>query len=179
MDIREQLIAYLEGTLAPDQRVKVTRHLAQSATWQREYQAVRQTQAELRREMPLFGEPAPDRLKALLPSILEQATRPKRRPLLTTNFQSMILVGSMAVLLVLLPFFLHNSAVDAAGAWPHNVPLQTSTAVVQDSTLEAESVLLVANETTERDELTSILWSASPAPMPGATLEPSREARYR
>lgn len=179
MDIREQLIAYLEGTLSPDQRLQVARSLAESTHWQREYQTVRQTQAQLRREMPLFGEPTPDRLKALLPAILEQTTHPKHRAFPTTNLQSMILVGSMMLVLVLLPFFLHNSAVDAAGAWPHNVPLQTSTAVVQDSTLEADLVLLVADETTERDEVRSILWSASPAPMPGATLEPSREARYR
>lgn len=179
MDIREQLIAYLEGTLPPDQRIQVARCIASSTYWQREYQTARQTQAQLQREMPLLGEPAPDRLKALLPSILEQTAHPKRRVISTANPHSILLVGSLMLVLVLLPFFLHNSAVDAAGAWPQNVPLQTSTAVVQDSTLEAKQVLLVANETTQRDEVRSILWSASPAPMPGATLEPSREARYR
>ncbi len=192
MNTREQLLAYLEGTLTPEHRLRVARRLQDSPRWQRELADIQQMQRQLRLEMPLFGQSTPPNLDTLLPSILEQTTTPRFRwDILRTG---VVVCGVMA-LLVLIPLFLHSTSVDAVTNWSHNVPQNTATQSSQLEELRLGRVIvtdepdyshllldvgdepdLLSDLSIKRGAVVTISWSASPVPMPGATLLPSLQA---
>ncbi len=169
--MREQLIAYLEGTLTPEQRREVALRLQYSMQWQRELTRVEQMQSKLRQQMPLLGQPESGQLESLLPGILERVARPPRRSLHWGGLQTMLMIVGLVAVLVCVPLLLHSTSVDAMVNWSQNVPVSTSTIEPNDGTTEA----LFAISDSEHVAV-NVRYSASPVPMPGATLEPSREA---
>lgn len=164
--MREQLIAYLEGTLKPEECREVALRLQHSAQWRQELGQIQELQAELQQQMPLLGQPAPGQLDVLLSGILDRASRPRRSAFRWDGLQTILLVVGTVAVLVLFPLFLHNTSVDAMVNWSQNVPVSTNTMEPGDGTVEA----------LYEPKLINIRYSASPVPMPGATLEPSREA---
>ncbi len=193
MDIREQLIAYLEGTLTPGQRIRIARRLERSTYWQRELALVQQTHVQLRREMPLLGRPAPGQLEALLPTILDRADGGGRQGNWWSGVQTSLLAGALLATLLLIPLLLHSTSAEAVSGL-QNVPQSTFTQAAQSSesaanVADAGPALLVTEEP-DLERLVSVengdglnaapssvvRWAASPVPMPEATLEPSREA---
>jgi anti-sigma factor RsiW len=181
VDIREQLVAYLDGTLTLEQRWQIARHLATSRHWRDELEKLERTASQLRRDMPGFGQPHPAQLQALLPYILARTSPESRRwDPWKKAIQTSFLVCGALVMLVLVPLLLHSASVDA-GAWSPNVPRSTATQIMhsKDSTAETSAHLVFEDISVKRDLVVSPvarLWSASPVPVPAATFEPSREA---
>jgi hypothetical protein len=178
----------------------VLTRLQSSPEWQRELEALRGVQMQLRTEMRLLGRPERGQLEALLPDILSQAARgkPGRSPR-WSGLQTFVLVSGVLIMILLAPLVLHTSAVDAVGNWQPNVPESTPTLSQHDeNTIEGQLVALEAVATEEPSRLhiqlmtdrggsiplrqaspISARWEASPVPMPGATAEPSREVPRR
>lgn len=138
VDIKEQLLAYLEGTLTPAQRREVVRRLATSHQWQQELENLQQSQSRLKREMPAFGCPTHGQLSALLPDILEKS---KRRPSrLRDKFdwtQGGMLLCMVAVMMMMVPAIIRAQTAVLASTELGNVPHSTNTpSAIRASTLE-------------------------------------------
>lgn len=181
VDTREQLVAYVEGTLTPEQRLQVVRRLAHSPFWQRELEKLHQTDDQLRREMPVFGRPQQTQLQALLPTILAQSQPALCGESWWGKLRASLLVAGTLAVLVMVPLLLNSASADAGGKWSPNVPHSTATQAAQsrESTEEAPARLVYEDISAQREARASmafVRWAASPAPMPGATAEPSRAA---
>jgi hypothetical protein len=142
--------------------------------------------------MPLLGRSDHGQLDALLPDIFERAARSKVRwqpP--TGGAQTMFLICAIFIVLMIVPFVLHNPSANASANFTQEVPLATNTAVssYKKDTMEArytsddgdateEPAILPnvdVNERSERDGGRSLM-SASPVPAPGSTAISSLEA---
>lgn len=181
MDIREQLLAYLENRLSSEQRQRVISRLARSNQWQAEFQKLSTANRSLRQQMPVLGQGHHPQLQALLPNILSQTKqRPQWHEHLWKGVQASLFVGSSLTVLLFLPLLLRSNSFDTARAWSPNVPASTPTEAAQFNALqESTEEVPTPVQPIPQNALASpvaLRWSASPAPMPGATLEPSREA---
>ncbi len=203
MDIKEQLLAYLEGNLTPAQRREVMRRLATSRQWQAELEAIQYSQSQLKREMPAFGCPTSKQLTALLPDILEKSKQPSRLREKVDWTQGGMLLCMIAVMLMMVPVLIKAQTAVLASTNLKNIPATTNTPVsVRASTLEVPRVVAAAHQSNPVAAVAyriqadfqycdlrtglflplsaahSDVWvvGLTPAPVPGSTLEPSREA---
>lgn len=205
MDIKEQLLAYLEGTLTPAQRREVVRRLATSPQWQAELEAIQYSQSQLKREMPAFGCPTHKQLTALLPDILEKSKQPSRLREKVDWTQGGMMLCMIAVMLMMVPILVkaQTAVMDATNL--KNIPATTNTPVaIRASTLEVPRAVVASSNRGSAVEAVayriqadfqycdirtglflpisprtrSDIWPVglTPAPVPGSTLEPSREA---
>ncbi|MBI5929513.1 MAG: hypothetical protein HY862_09405 [Chloroflexi bacterium] len=204
MDIKEQLLAYLEGTLTPTQRREVVRRLATSRQWQEELEALQYSQTQLKREMPAFGCATHKQLSALLPDILEKS---KQRPSLLSEkldwTQGGMLLCMLAVMLMMVPVLIKAQTAVLASTNLKNIPATTNTpGAIRASTSEAPHVVVASANRSDPvavvayriqidfqycDSQSGLFLPISPrtyirvvgmtpAPAPGSTIEPSREA---
>lgn len=182
-DLRETLVAYIEGTLSSDERAEVQRRLQCSAVWQREFAKIEHMQSELKQHMPLIGYHNTAKLDALLPDILQEAAAPTPRRYYWWKGAQIILVMSCVFgVLLMVPIVLQSASAEAQDSWSPNAPVSTSTPGLG-------SIFMVANETEEPppvQEKFSLLrqqsvvavqrlpvhCEASPVPMPDATQAP-------
>lgn len=185
MNRQETLTAYLEGRLSLQQRRAVAEKLATSARWRAELARLEAVQHQLQNEMPLVGRPADERLAALLPDILA-ASRPVSRQRAPSGplVRRLLVAGIFILASFALPLMVVQSTISAQAAAQvlGNVPSVTTTPQAQsDSTVEARNVAapLPDNGFAFRRGQDSFRLSASPVPMPGATVEPSLEAQPR
>jgi hypothetical protein len=170
--VRDLLSAYLDGTLSDQQKVYVAGRLATSASWQRELDRLTDVRRQLSNEMPLVGRPLDGQLAALLPEILEDAQSTNRIDF-RTLLKRTLMGGTLLLTVLILPaiFMQLNGPAHAAVEYIENVPSVTNTPAAQkESTFEP--ITVVRNEFQY-----SFVRFASPVPQPGATLEPSLEAR--
>ncbi|MCQ3930287.1 MAG: hypothetical protein DPW16_07485 [Chloroflexi bacterium] len=205
MDIKEQLLAYLEGTLTPAQRREVVRRLAISHQWQAELEAIQYSQSQLKREMPAFGCPTHKQLTALLPDILEKSKQPSRLREKMDWAQGGMLLCMVAVILMMVPILIKAQTAVLASTNLKNIPATTNTPVaIRVSTLEVPRAVVASSNGANvveavvyriqadfqycdlrtglflpisprtRSDVRAV--GLTPAPVPGSTLEPSREA---
>jgi hypothetical protein len=169
------------------------KHLAESAHWQQELSAVEYVQQQLQFEMPLLGRPMHGQLDALLPDIFERAAhRNSRWQAPTGGTQTLFCICAIFIVLMIVPFVLHNPSANASANFTQEVPLATNTAVssYKKDTMEArytsgdedatqEPVVLPNLDVGERSENEGDrnLMSASPVPAPGGTAIASLEAQ--
>lgn len=203
MDIKEQLLAYLEGTLTPAQRREVVRRLATSRQWQAELETIQYSQSQLKREMPAFGCPTSKQLTALLPDILEKSKRPSPLREKVDWAQGGMLLCMVAVMLMMVPILIRAQTAVLASTNLKNIPATTNTPIsIRVSTLEVPRAVVASSNRSNVvevvayriqtdfqycDSSTGLFLPISPrtdvravgltpAPVPGSTLEPSREA---
>lgn len=206
MDIKEQLLAYLEGTLTPAQRHEVVRRLSTSRHWQQEWETLQYSQTQLKREMPAFGCPTSKQLTTLLPDILKESKRPSRLREKVDWTQGGMLLCMVAVFLMMVPVLIKAQSAVLASTDLKNIPATTNTPIaIRASTLEVPRVVVASADNANPVEAvfyrvqadfqycdsrsgfflpisprnrTNTRWVAgmTPAPAPGSTLEPSREA---
>lgn len=188
MDIQETLTAYLEGTLSQPERLRVAKQLSSSQRWQAEMDRLKDMRHQLSNEMPLIGRSSQSQLAALLPGILETSKSNHQEIDWAIATKQVMLVIAIVMTMVIAPMFLMrlNNSARAAANLIENVPRVTSTPMVNlESTVESDVDLLimlraysVINQVpiSQQSEQSAYM-AASPAPMPGATVEPSLEAR--
>lgn len=192
--MRDQLIGYVEGTLSPEERIRVMKHLADSPHWQQELATVEYVQQQLQLEMPLLGRPQAGQLDALLPDIFERTARSNRSRWQPPSggIQTLFLIGVIFAVLMIVPFILHDPSANAAANFTQEVPLATNTAVsvykqdtfearytttdgevaTQEPAVQLNMDVNVGNADSQRNWM-----SASPVPAPGGTAIPSLEPR--
>lgn len=169
--MRDLLSAYLDGTLSDQQKRYVAGRLAASQAWQRELESLKNVRLQLSNEMPLMGRPLDGQLAALLPEILENAQ--SDRIDFRTLLKRTLMGGTLLLTVLIIPavFMQLNGPAHAAVESIENVPSVTSTpSTHKESTFEPLTVV-------RNDLQISFERFASPVPQPGATLEPSLEAR--
>lgn len=183
MTDKEQLIAFIEGTLTPAQKIRMQRRLERSVKLQTELFHLQRMQSELRNEMSLLGKPLKANLKALLPDILCQTHHPKltyrlrvQEIGLQTFFAACVLVVCLTVAPLLVS--LHQEA-RAANESIENVPRATHTVQAQQKETEEPSVVVWQIASQSRQNSNSAFRSAIPVPPPHVTLEPSVEPSRR
>lgn len=167
--MKKLLSAYLEGTLSTDKKQYVARQLRQSSAWQAEFETLRHVQFELKNEMPFMGRTDQMQLAALLPDILNEAQSDRFDvgAFIKRTLMSSILLLTLLVFPTL--FMQLTGPAHAAINSVKNVPSVTNTPDTGvDVTAEAEAASATS---------INVAGLASPVPMPGATLEPSLEAR--
>lgn len=178
MNIRDTLLAYIDGTLSSGERRKVAQKLASSPRWQNEYDGLKNVRFQLKNEMPLMGSPLDGQLASLLPNIFEATeTRFRWRWLLHQT----VLFGSVVLTIMALTvgFVKLTSSAHASVQTFGNVPSITNTPVDADSTVEAKIRFVPVAEVVLSDANLKISRFASPVPMPMATMEPSLVAGGR
>ncbi len=199
MDMRDQLIGYVEGTLTPEERLRVSRHLAESPLWQQELTNIEYIQQQLQFEMPLLGRPQQGQLDSLLPDIFEKASgfKKSRWQFPTSGGQTLFVVFAIFIVLMIAPFVLHSPEANASANFTQEVPFATNTAMslYKSDTMEArytvdnrdvtEEAPIVILQSQERDadlpnenSHSRYLMSASPVPAPGGTAIPSLEPSH-
>jgi hypothetical protein len=181
LNIRDTLLAYLDGTLSGAERRKVAQKLASSNRWRNEYDSLRNVRWQLTNEMPLMGSPLDGQLASLLPSIFEEA-----QPHLNWHWliRRGILLGSvtLTILVLTIGFVKLTSSAYASVETIGNVPSVTNTPSDADTTLEAKIRYIPDTEselTHSTDNNVRVSLFASPVPMPIATVEPSLVAGGR
>lgn len=178
MNIRDTLLAYIDGTLSTTERRKVAQKLAGSNRWRNEYDSLRNVRFQLTNEMPLMGAPMDGQLASLLPSIFEETqTRLNWRWLM----RKAVLYGSVTLTILVLSvgFVKLTSSAYASVQTIGNVPSVTNTPVDTDSTAEAKIRYVPAAEVEQNNDSLKVSRFASPVPMPLATIEPSLVAGPR
>jgi anti-sigma factor RsiW len=189
VNAQKKLLAYLEGNLTPEQRLRVHRQLQQSAQLRAELTRLSQQKRELEDEMPLFGmeRGTITQLQGLLPGILQEAQQSKTKKTATPDSKrlQLLLVTCLMTVAVMIPILLATNPSAYAAVSPlQNVPRATDTPVNRrDATEESiagvfnrrsdSGVVLVAQQTMPA------VGAASPVPAPGATLDASPAARMQ
>lgn len=126
--MREQLIAYIEGTLSAEARRDVLYHLQHSRRWQREWDKVKRVQSCLANSASWHEFAEAPKLESLLPTILDRAKGPTPRyHYWWKGLQLMLVLTCLFGTLLLIPLLLGDSTASAQNGWSPNNPVNTST----------------------------------------------------
>lgn len=183
--MHDTLVAYIEGTLSAEERTAVRRRIQNSVTWQQELSHVEQVQNELASQMPLLGHCSARQLNALLPEILMQARQPKpRRHNWWKGMQILTMMTCVFGVLLMVPLIIQSAAANEQETWSPNVPRSTATphnvfhnVVAAKETQEPKPAMRAAfyvHSSMSYTQQSPVHCEASPVPMPGSTLSPSR-----
>lgn len=151
--MRDQLIAYIEGTLSPTERRDVLQHLQNSAAWQAEWREVQQVQSRLADRCSWREFADTPTLDNLLPDILDKAARPT--PRYHYWMKGLEVIGLMTVLfgaLLMVPLVFGDSKASAQNGWSPNNPVSTNTL----TSTPADAPQFAALQETQEPELNSM-----------------------
>lgn len=172
MNIRDTLLAYIDGTLSPAAKRQVSQKLANSVRWQTEYDSLKNVRWQLTNEMPLMGSPLDGQMASLLPHILQETQSSFNGRWFIRQAFMFGTVG-LTILLLTVGFVQLTSSAHAAVNILGNIPSITNTPASADSTVEAKIRYVPVRDIEVGNPNLLISGVASPVPMPLATMEPS------
>ncbi|MBN1681734.1 MAG: zf-HC2 domain-containing protein [Anaerolineae bacterium] len=178
------LTRYVHGQLRPAQRARVVNHVRMCSRCRAALVREERMAADLRREMPLFGQPRPGQLAHVWAGVWQQVSEPPRRSTIDRSswLPGISMVLAMILLVaVALPLLTNNdSRVEAAPQQPRPNVFAATASPTPGVTDEAREVASEqANNAASVDDSVpqaTVAYvfnvGASPAPMPQATVSP-------
>jgi hypothetical protein len=167
------LTRYVHGQLRPAQRARVLNHVRVCGTCRAALAREERLAADLRREMPAFGQPTAAQLAGVWAGVWEQVgapRQPRTNGLTWLPGLSMMLALALALALALPVLAGRDIRAEAAPMQPRPADLASPTpgATLTDEARPADRAVILPRATIAL----AVEMGASPVPMPAATVSP-------